>query len=292
VLNLLDETIRELFDQRWPVAPAKPGFFFTVPNDKWQADVTNLGTTIRLNIYLYEVRENRDWRRPPLDPIAQPNRTVVMSRPPVYLDCHYLISAWSPAADEVLLQPVEDEHEILAAALRILYNAPTVTPQSLGVTGGGPVFQAAEIALTVAPPEGPRVVNDFWSTMKLSWRPAIQLVATAPLDLFFDEPAVPRMITFLQRYTMIGSSPASLEEWIQVGGWVLRQTDGSAIPAATVRHEPTGRSVTTDAEGRWTMTGLRRGVHPFRASAPGFTDDSHSINAPDGAPAQHIFRLT
>jgi len=50
--------------------------------------------------------------------------------------------------------------------------------------------------------------------------------------------------------------------------------------------------VRSDAEGRWTMTGLHRGVHPFRASAPGLTDDAHNINAPDGLPAQHIFRLT
>jgi hypothetical protein len=288
VLNLLDETIRVLLDQAWPAPPAKPGFFFTIPNDEWRDGMA--GTTMRLNIYLYEIRENRDWRRAPLDPIPQPDRTVVMSRPPVYLDCHYLLSAWSPAENTTQLAPVEDEHAVLSAALRVLYNNPIVRPSTLGVAGGGPVFQQAEIGLTVAPPEGPRVVNDFWSTMKLPWRPAVQLIATAPLDLAFDTPPAPPMITFVQRYTLVGT--ATLEEWLQLGGWVLKQSDGSALPNATVVHVATGRSVPTDVQGRWTMGGLHRGVHAFRASAPGLTADTHNINAPDGPATQHIFRLT
>lgn len=290
MLNLLDETLRTLLNTGWTAPPPKPAFFFTVPNDKWQADVTNNGTSMRLNIYLYEVRENRDWRRPELDPIDLPNNTVSFSRPPVYLDCHYLISAWSPTEDTELLTPVEDEHATLAATLKLLYNNPIVTPATLGVPGGGPVFQQAQLAFTVAPPEAPRVLNDFWSTMKLPWRPAIQLIVTAPLDLMVDEPPAPRMITFTQRYALIGTT--ALEEWIQIGGWVLKQVDGSAVPNATVLHVATNRAVATDPDGRWAIDGLRRGTHAFRASATGLTDDAHSINVPDGAPNQHIFRLT
>jgi hypothetical protein len=290
VLNLLDETIRTLLDTRWAAPPAKPGFSFNVPNEKWRDDVSDHGTGMRLDLYLYEVRENRNWRRPGLDPIANPDRTVTLSRPPVYLDCHYLISAWSPSETTTLLTPVEDEHEVLAATMRVLYNNPSVTPADLGVAGGGPVFQQASIELAVAPPEAPRVLNDFWSTMKLPWRPAIQLVATAPLDLVYDLPPATRLTRLVERFATVGGG--TVEEWIQLGGWVVRQADGGAVADATVRHVASGRAVTTDGEGRWTMTGLRRGTHAFRASAPGLTADAHDIDVPDGAAMQHVFHLT
>jgi hypothetical protein len=288
VLNFLDETIRTLLDTEWVAPPAKPEFFFTVPNDAWQSDVTNNGTKMRLNIYLYEVRENRDWRRAPLDPIPLPDRSVVFSRPPVYLDCHFLISAWSPSETTTLLKPVEDEHATLAAAMRILYRNPEVIPTDLGILGG-PVFEQARIALTVAPPEIPRVLNDFWSTMKSPWRPAIQLVATAPLDLLADTPPARRVITLIQRHRFVDTVPS--EDWMQIGGWVVKQLDGSAVPAATVRHDATGRTVTADAEGRWIMTGLQAGTHAFVASAAPFIDDAHNITVPNGAIAERVFRL-
>jgi hypothetical protein len=295
MLNLLDETIRTLLDSKWGAGPpAKPEFFFTVPNEKWQADVTTNGAKMRLNIYMYEMRENRDWRRAPLDPtpLPLPDRRVVFSRPPVYLDCHFLISAWSPAEDSTLLNPIEDEHATLARALRILYQNPEVVPSVLGVNGAGPVFDDGAVVLTVAPPETPRVLNDFWSTMKLPWRPAIQLVAMAPLDLVTDSAPSTRVITLIKKHAFVGSPPG--EEWIQIGGWVVDGNNADKpVPGATIRHVDTSRVVTADDEGRWVMTGLQAGNHTFVGSAAGFANnDTHGVAVPNGPLAQHVFRLT
>jgi hypothetical protein len=290
MLNLVDNVILRLLDAGWTTSPppAKPAFFFTVPDGDWQTRV-KARTGLQLNIYLYEVRENRDFRRPQWDNVPLPDRTVVLSQPPVYLDCHYLISAWSSTEDSDMTSPILDEHQVLSEALRVLLRNPDVVPAALGVIGGGVVFQNAHVYLSVAAPEPPRVLNDFWSTMKLPWRVAIMLVVTAPLDLLKDSPPSPVVTTLIQRFAQIGS--ATIEELIDIGGLVLR-TDQTPIPGALVERLDSQDTATADAQGRFVFTGIARGVHRFRASAAGMTPIERNIDVPADPPATHIFELS
>src|SRR5262245_26754177 len=159
MLHLLDKVVEKVLDTGWTPTPppAKPGFYFAIPDEDWRTRVTT-GADERLNIYLYEVRENRDFRRPDWDVLELPDRTAVLSHPPVYFDCHYLISAWSPVEESEAASPVPDEHRLLAEALRVLLRNPDVNPAALGVAGGGPVFQEAHVYLSIAAPETPRVL--------------------------------------------------------------------------------------------------------------------------------------
>lgn len=294
MLNLLDQTISAVLDTGWVSPPAKPGFYFTVPDSDWQAKV-KAGGNNRLNIYLYEVRENRDFRRAEWDLITLPDRTMELDRPPAYFDCHYLLSAWSPVEDSEALSPVLDEHQVLSEALRVLMRTPEVRPMDVGIVGGGDVFEQAQICLTVAPPETPRVLNDFWSTMKLPWRPGIQLVATAPIDLAQHTPPAPPLTTFIQRYVLLGGT-GNAETWIEVGGWVFKDVDSSPIAGATVQRV-TGAGVVleevqTDTQGRYILTGLKAGINGLRVSAPGMTTITRDLDVPTGPPDDHIFRLS
>jgi hypothetical protein len=132
--------------------------------------------------------------------------------------------------------------------------------------------------------------------MKLPWRPAIQLVVTAPLDLLVDAAPDTLVATLVERYVVWDGSPpppagaARFEEWVTIGGWVTRSSDGSAVPGATVTRVATGETVTADERGRFTIVGLRRGAHTLRASWQGLSDE-HSVDVPDGLMAQHTFRI-
>jgi Pvc16 N-terminal domain/Carboxypeptidase regulatory-like domain len=288
MLNLVDNLVAKLLDTGWTTPPAKPEFFFTIPDAAWLARVKG-GQGLRLNIYLYEVRENRDFRRASWDNVPLANNTVALSQPPVYLDCHYLISAWSPTEDSDLASPVPDEHQVLSEAMRVLLRNPDVVPAALPVAGGGQVFQNAHVYLSVVLPEPARILNDFWSTMKLPWRPAVMLVVTAPLDLLLDSPPTPLLTTFIQRFMQIGS--ATVEELIDIGGLVLKASNQEPIFEALVERVGSTDNATTDAQGRFVFTGLQRGIHTFRASAKGFGEVEQDIDVPAGLPATHIFKL-
>jgi hypothetical protein len=290
MLKLLDQTIRNVLDTGWGAAPAKPGFYFTIPDEEWRQKVQ--GDQLRLNIYLYEISENRSLGRAEWDVVPGPSQQSVRSRPPAYIDCHYLISAWSPAEDSEAMTPMLDEHEVLAEALRVLLRNPDVNPGALGIADDGQVFQQAHVYLTVAPPETPRVLNDFWSTMKLPWRPAIQLVATAPLDLLQESVPDQLVTTSVQRYFANRAGTGEAEELIQIGGLVLRAVNDTPLAGVTVERMVTGETATTDSQGRFIFSGLRRGIHRLRAAAEGLTPVERDLNVPDAPAQDHVFRMS
>jgi hypothetical protein len=181
--------------------------------------------------------------------------------------------------------------------MRILLRNPDVNPAALGIAGGGTVFQGAHVYLSIAPPEAPRVLNDFWSTMKLPWRPAIQLIVTAPLDLLHDDILGPAMLTLVQRYAVLDVA-GNPQEVIILGGWVLRNAGGTAIPDATVQrilgtgpNQQVVEQVRTDSQGRFVFTGLRGNTHALNATATGFLDLPRTLDITTAAINDHIFRL-
>jgi len=289
MLNLVDNLVLKVLDTDWTTPPAKPGFFFSIPDAAWQTRV-KLQPGVRLNIYLYEVRENRDFRRASWDNVPLTTNTVALSQPPVYLDCHYLVSAWSATDDTDATSPVTDEHQVLSEAMRVLLRNADVVPAAMGIPGGSPVFRNAHVYLSVALPEPPRILNDFWSTMKLPWRPAAMLIVTAPMDLLLDSPPSPVLTTLIQRYALIGTS--TVEEMIEIGGLVLKASDDLPIAGALVERLDSNDTSTTDAQGRFIFTGILRGVHKFRASATGMTAIERDIDIPADLPATHIFKLS
>jgi Pvc16 N-terminal domain/Carboxypeptidase regulatory-like domain len=287
VLNLLDNVIGKVLDTGWVIGP-KPDRSFDIPDDTFRNALANL----TLNIYLTEIRENKEFRHANWDVNLLPDRTAVASQPLSYFDCHYLISAWSPAQNNAIASPTVDEHQALGGALFVLVRNPDVNPAALGVAGGGPVFQQGHIYLTVTPPDIPRVVNDFWNTMKLPWRPTISLIATTPLDPAFDSPPSPPMVTLVTRVGSIDAAAGTFEEAIQIGGWVLKAADGSPIAGATVTHVATGEEATTDSQGRFSFAGLLPGIHRLRASAAGFAAVERDLDLPSGPLDSHVFNLS
>ena len=100
--------------------------------------------------------------------------------------------------------------------------------------------------------------------------------------------------TFIQRYALVGTN--TVEERIEIGGWVLDAANDAAIPGAAVQRLDAGGNVLeqsiTDSLGRYTFTGLRAGQHQLRASATGFNPLSRAINLPVDPPAQYVFKLS
>jgi hypothetical protein len=303
VISFVDQLVETILDTGWTRTPppVKPGFYYTVPDDKWQTKLMG-GHGARLNIYLYEVRENRDFRRSDWDAVRLPEGTIVPSHPPVYFDCHYIISAWSPIEDTEAVSPISDEHAMLGEALRIILRNPDVNPAAFGITGGGVTFGQAHVYLALAPPEGPRVLNDFWSTMKVPWRLAVQLIVTAPLDpLWEGVPALP-LAALVQRYGQIHASGIGdqmligIDEQVLIGGLVLDRLTHAPLVNATVRRlqAPGGAAlaeIATDSQGRFAFSGLGSGPLYLHVEATGRPSIDRTLAVPAGALADHIFEV-
>lgn len=291
MLNTLDNILKAVLDRDWGTS-TKPGFYFEPPDEGWSTK-TGGSADPKLNIYLYEVTENRNFRRAEWDVIEQSDHSYVSSHPPVYFDCHYLLSAWSPITETETASAVLEEHGILSDAIRVILRNPDVSPAALGIVDGGTVLQQAHIYLTVASPETPRVLNDFWSTMKQPWRLAVPVIITAPLDLLRDAEPAPMVTTFIQRYANIAST--TVDERIQIGGMVVRDDNGLPLLGAKVQRRSVSgnvlKEIMTDSQGRYSFAGLNRGNIRLHVEAAGMTAIDRNLSIPDGVASDYIFRL-
>src|SRR5688572_20264745 len=124
MIDLLDLLLLRLL--RWQVGEltSNSQVRFQPPDEDWRAMVPNIADANgnpanALNVYLADLRENRRLRT------NERERTYVgsdvyVTPPPRRVDCHYLISAWSPMQATPGIDPTFDEHALLAEAARAI----------------------------------------------------------------------------------------------------------------------------------------------------------------------------
>jgi hypothetical protein len=298
MLNLLDEMLRQILmadvESLRSVRPTLPPapvsddqVRFETPDENWRSSLTGLNRNA-LNVYLVELRENRRLRSNERTQTIE-NGMVHDQPAPARVDCHYLISAWSPTTQLTpQVEPVLDEHMLLYEAAAALMHAVPFNPSRVYPPGSTPLnawperFRNADLPAIVAPVEGFPKLAEFWGTMgqKLAWKPVLYLIVTVPVDLL-REVAGPIVTTRITEYRQ-WDRPDSGEVWIQIGGHVFNPNnplpDGSPSPVVAARVEvldrATGRQLQlteTNALGRYTFLGLRPGGYSLSASAPGLT---------------------
>ena len=192
-----------------------------------------------LNLYLVDLRENRKLRSN--ESVRSVENGIVSEEPaPARLDCHYLISAWSPAEVSPAVEPALDEHALLyQAAAALLRHAPF---------NPGRVYPADSLPLNAWPdrlserrPAGDGVAGRrIQQTGGILERhgpgrdlaPALYLIVTLPIALLTGI-AGPMVTTRITEYR-ISEKPETAEVWIQIGGHVLSPVRLVAVGSATV----------------------------------------------------------
>jgi hypothetical protein len=138
-----------------------------------------------LNIYLADLRENRQLRSN--ERVRAVHNGIVSETPaPRQVDCHYLITAWSPAEVTPAVAPTLDEHAMLAAVSGVLMRHESLVPREVYAPDPLPAtfpleIAEAELPAVVLPGEGFPKFADFWGTMGEScrWNRAVSLVMRA-----------------------------------------------------------------------------------------------------------------
>ena len=299
MIDLLDNLIRQIL-----VSGIGGGFTaaqigFQPPNADWRTVVNGIvvggNPANSLNVYLFDLRENRKLRSN--ERIRTVSNGMVMEEAaPARLDCHYLISAWSPAAAAAgVLEPTLDEHALLYQTTAVLVRNGPFNPSRVYPTGSAQLnawrdFQNVDLPVVVVPVDGFAKLAEFWSGIGTGsvWRPAVYLIVTLPVALARDEAGF--LVTTTVTDHRISGVPETAEVWIQIGGHVRDSTHplpgGAPAPVASAwvhLERLTGERLqtsTTNEAGRFVFSELRAGQYQLRTGAVGLGPITRVVTVP------------
>ena len=280
----VDDVIRAALTTGVPGLGSSQQVRFSPPDDDWRTNVANLHQ-MALNVYLVDLRENRRQRE--TDWITEfgpdgPRRVP----PPARVDCHYLISAWSPATPTPAVEPTRDEHALLYAAYGVLSDHVPLNPSrvyppgSAALAGVDELIRDAELPVQIAPSEGWPKLAEFWGAMGSNdrWKPAIWYVVTVPVALR-STVAGPPVTTRIVEYRQTGR-PESAERWAQIGGTVSAPAGPVAAATVTLTGPAGPTSVTTDDDGRFTAEIPGPGSYAAGITATGHPTSTEALDVP------------
>jgi Pvc16 N-terminal domain/Carboxypeptidase regulatory-like domain len=303
MLSHIDNLLRHLFISEVASIASEDQVRFQPPDQEWRTVVSNLGALNALNVYLFEMRENRKLRTNERTREIQ-NGVAIDTPAPRRVDCHYLITAWSPARVTAAIEPTLDEHALLYEVTATLMDHESLVPREVyapdPLPAGFPELIAdSELPATLLPVEGFPKYAEFWGTMGNihPWKPAVYLVVTIPVALQ-KEIAGPLVTTRITEYRQSGK-PESAEVWIQIGGTVLDASDVTKPPRPVARAwvrletetgnpaiEGQARKTTETSElGRFTFGELVPGRYRLRVRAPALGEKVRSnldVPSPSG----------
>jgi hypothetical protein len=294
MIGHLDNLLRDLFLGEVPGLNDPEQVRFEPPDDAWRIWVGNLAdNAIALNLYLVDLRENRKLRSN--ERMRSVDNGIVSEEPaPTRVDCHYLITAWSPADPAAAVEPPLDEHRLLHDVTAVLLNSAPINPSRVYPTGSvalnavPELIREADLPTQILPTEGFPKLPEFWGTMGQGhrWKPAIYLIVTLPVALT-RHIAGPMVTTRITEYQQTGR-PESAEIWIQIGGHVLDATVDPPLAVAdawvrleTLAGEPLQTETTGDL-GRFTFGDLQPGSYRLRARATGRDEIDRDVVVPSG----------
>lgn len=225
-----------------------------------------------INLFLYEVNENRDLRDP--EPIWRAeNGQYTRALPPLRVDCSYLVTAWS---NQNAALKAAEEHRLLGRALAWLTRFDTIPESHFR---GSLVGQPYPPPTMVAQMDGKQSISEFWTALGIAPRPAFTATVTIAMDLDVTAPVGPEVITQEVRLGNIDGAGES-ERLFAVAGAVRNADTDVAMEGATVALQEMIWLAQTDAAGRFRFVWLAAGAYTLQTSAEGFITATTAITVP------------
>ncbi len=179
MIHEIDDALRKLVERE--LAGSGVEISFEAPTSDWAAR----RSSPTVDLYLYDIREDRERRNVALEPVRDKTGVIVgRRRPPRMFKLSYLVTAWT--------QRPEDEHRLLSTILAcaVRYDA---LPRD--ILSGTLLEQPLNMPVTVAlPPPEDRALSDVWTALGGDLKPSLDLVITAPVDSRHVEPVGPPVL--------------------------------------------------------------------------------------------------
>ncbi|HEV7705934.1 MAG TPA: Pvc16 family protein [Gemmatimonadaceae bacterium] len=294
MLRPLDRLIRRALRNRIPMLASDAHVRFQPPDAALRADVLALNA-LTLDVYLIELRENRKLRSNERIRTSNGNGQILLEPAPARMECHYLVSAWSPV-QVTALEPTLDEHALLYDAAAALEFIGQLNPSRIYLPADPELalwpaeFRDLDLPTDVLLPESFGKHSDFWTTMgnDARWKPVLQLTVTIPITY---EPDIAGFMvtTRITDYHVTGVAETS-EVWIEIGGSVLDTLhplpDGTPAPVtgAWVQLQNMAGTplhlVTTDDDGHFLFERLHADQYQIRAGFAGLGERIRVVTVP------------
>ena len=270
----LDETIRQLLVDELPVKNGEIEISFDQPRREWSSRISKP----TINIFLYDVRENKVLRRHQWERMNGNSRQDLaqLKRTPMRVDCSYIISVW--AADP------EDEHRLMTRCMMTLFRFPTLPEERLVDSLQNPRY---EIQAQLAQHDTLTEPSDIWNVLDNELRPSVSYVVTLALDPWqvITAPIV-RTRTFRLGQAQGLPQQAALQadatrgDMVMIGGVVRRSANGTPLRNIDVALKGTGYLATTDAEGRFVLGSVPPGTYTLIAWTSEGKPEQKAIEVP------------
>lgn len=228
-----------------------------------------------LNLFLHEVQENRALRDVVPTLQALPTGGWESERPPLRVDCAYLLTAWSPKTGA---QRAAEEHRLLGRALLWLGRFPVIPDQYVrGALQSPP--QPYPLATTVAQTREGQSMGEFWTALGIAPRPAFSLTVTIALQPYTETDTFSNVSSISLRTGLVDAP--------ELYGRVLdNQLDG--VPGATVELVEVSRTVTADDLGGFRFTAVPFGSYTLAVTSSGHPATDRHVEYADAAHAHDV----
>ena len=263
----LSQTLRSLLTQGVPAELATAQIVFDRPSEQFNP------TQATIDLFLYDIRENVELRNN--EPtVERLNGQATIRRPPLRINCSYLVTAWpgGVSGDELALQ----EHRLLSQVLQVLVRYPTIPEPFLQ---GSLLEQSLPLPIVTAQAEGLKSPSEFWTAMGKQLRPTLNVVVTLAIPPLSDPEIVPLVIT---RDFRLGEKTsavaeqmmsATVQQFFRIGG---RVTDASGQPVggATVMLVEHNLTAIADADGQYSLGAISAGTYTLRLQSETLIQES------------------
>lgn len=177
----LDSTVAELLARELPPSLVQQvSITFATPDGQFPPTSVTLPA---IDLFLYEINENRDLRTHEAQTDRLVDGSVVRIPPPARVDCHYLVTAWAKSGVQ---RPEEDEHRMLGEVMRVLLRNKEIPRQALR---GSLEAQPFPVRAKVSPPSHQQSRGDFWQALGGKPKAAFHYTVTIAMDVQEQEDA-------------------------------------------------------------------------------------------------------
>ena len=261
----VDRTLRFLLEQSLGLKGEE--LFFDRPDERFEQA---LKSPRALCLYLYDVRENREFRNAEFNVERRGDGTATVRPPAVYFDLTYLVTVYAKSR--------EVEHELLGQVLQLLLGHPTLDDKTLQ---GSLKEQALTIPASVGMPGGSMDPAALWSGLG-GLRPSLSYTVTVPVRPFAAEER--RLVTarLLRTAEKDRTEPKPLEgrrpeESAEFAGKVRNAHDGRPVVEAQISLREVSRSAAVDVAGSYRLGWVKPGRYTLVVSAPGYREVRREI---------------